>query len=127
MRLLQILFEFLQLLTGELVLCIERVFLDLGLERMFLQGRLGLSITNPNRIQSRSHKTFDQVVDRNVGICAYQNRMYHSEVFLRKCIRGKGQQTIIKFTLRSFMASMIVFVFPVPGGCGKVNPSSSNP
>ena len=97
------------------------MFRNLELERMLLQVGLDLPIANPNQIQPCSDKTFDQVVDRNVGICAYQNRMYNSEVFLREGIRGQAQQTRIVFTLRSLMVSMIVLVFPVPGGCGKVN------
>lgn len=84
---LQFLLERLQILTGDLVTWIEGVFLDLGLERMFLQGGLGLSVANPNRIQSCIHKAFHQVVDRNIGIRAYQNRMYNGEVFLCNDIR----------------------------------------
>ena len=94
---------------------------DLELERMLLQGRLDLSIANPNWIQSRSHKTFHQVVDCDVSVCANHDRVYHGKVYLRKRVRGLGQQTTTKFTLRSLTVSIIVFVFPVPGGCDKVN------
>ena len=32
-----------------------------------------------------------------------------------------------EFTLRSLMVSIMVFVFPVPGGCGKVSPLFKSP